>query len=158
MLNRYNCEIDEELLVIWGDRFVEVVLEIAQWKKWPEEEIYLSRKALAGAFFDAATDCDMIQLRRPGEPITRAQMAGVLTFRLARFAPIAVNRQLGEDADALNINVYAAIAFSCKVILGIDISHLPKSASRDLVHFLSRRHVNQETLGLVFEMVSHYAE
>jgi hypothetical protein len=157
MPSRYHCEIDEELLLLWGNKFIEVVLEIAQWKQWPEEEIYLSRKALAGAFFDAAKDCDMIQLRRPGETISRAQMAGILTFRLARFAPIAVNKHLGEDADALNINVYAAIAFACKVVLGIDASHLPPSTSQDLVHFLSRRHVNQETLGLVFEMVSHYA-
>ena len=122
MPNRHHCEIDEELLILWGNRFVEVVLEIAQWRDWPLGEIYLSRKALAGAFLDASKDCDMIQLRRPGEPITRAQMAGILTFRLARFAPVAVNKHLGEDEHALNINVYAAIAFSCKAILGIDAS------------------------------------
>ena len=157
MPNRYHCEIDEDVLKLWSSCFVEVVLDIANFKQWPLEEIYLSRKALAGAFWDSAKDCDMIQLRRPGEPITRAQMAGILTFRLARFAPVAVNKHLQEDSEALNINIYAAIAFSCKAILGINASHLPPTASRDLIHFLSRRHVNQETLGLVFEMISHYA-
>jgi hypothetical protein len=157
MPNRYNCEIDDELLLLWSEQFVQVAIEIAKFKKWPTEKIYLSRKALAGAFLDATKDCDMTQLRRPGEPITRAQMAGILTFRLARYAPIAIGKKLNEDQLALNINVYAAIAFACKAILGIDASYLPPSASRDLVHFLSRRHVNQETLGLVFEMVSHYA-
>ncbi|MBF0358592.1 MAG: hypothetical protein HQL70_08275 [Magnetococcales bacterium] len=158
MPNRYNCEIDEELLLMWADQYIQVVIEIAQWRKWPMEEIYLSRKAMAGGLLDASKDCDMTQLRRPGEPITRAQMAGILTFRLTRYAPIAVGKKLNEDLNALNINVYAAIAFSCKVILGIDASQLPPSASRDLVHFLTRRHINQETLGLVFEMISHYSE
>ncbi|MBF0194049.1 MAG: hypothetical protein HQL71_05800 [Magnetococcales bacterium] len=156
MPKRYNCEIDDELLLLWSEQFVQVVLEIAKCKKWPLDKIYLSRKALAGAFLEATKDCDMTQLRRPGEPITRAQLAGILTFRLARFAPIAIGKKLNEDQHALNINIYAAIAFSCKTILSIDASHLPPSASRDLIHFLSRRNVNQETLGLVFEMVSHY--
>ncbi|MBF0384022.1 MAG: hypothetical protein HQL69_23645 [Magnetococcales bacterium] len=157
MPNRYSCEIDDEILLMWSEQFVLIVLEIAKYKKWPTEKIFLSRKALAGAFLDASKDCDMIQLRRPGETITRAQLAGIITFRLARYAPIAIGKKLNEDQHALNINVYAAIAFACKAVLGIDASYLPPSASSDLVHFLSRRHVNQETLGLVFEMVSHYA-
>ncbi|MBF0445695.1 MAG: hypothetical protein HQL68_08895 [Magnetococcales bacterium] len=157
MPNRYNCEIDDELILLWSEQFVQIALEIAKFNKWPLEKIYLSRKALAGAFLDATKDCDMTQLRRPDEAITRAQLAGILTFRLARYSPIAIGRKLNEDQHALNINFYAAIAFACKVILGLDASFLPPNVSKDLVHFLSRRHVNQETLGLVFEMVSHYA-
>lgn len=93
--------------------------------------------------------------RKPKNGISPARVAGIVTFRLARFAPINLSGAALENDTAQKLNELAALALALKSIMLLDIDKIESvHSTRELQYTLVRRHMNQETLGLVFEILA----
>lgn len=158
-LGSQNCEITSEVIKCWITDLKTVISEIADNQKWFINQIHISETALAIAFAEIRKDCHAIVNRRnPRNGVSIGKIAGIVTFRLVRFAPFQISEDLLEDEKAIFINIYVAIAFSLRVLLGRNISEVRSELMKELVYTLSRRHTNQETLGMVFEFIDLYGD
>ncbi len=72
---------------------------------------------------------------------------------MAKWSPIHLSATLIENDDALQLNLLVAFAFSLKHILNVNISNIPSTVTKEFLYTLSRRHTNQETLGLAYDMI-----
>lgn len=129
--------------------------EIARRLGLAPSDVHISRHALSLALGEAAKDLKIMQIRRqPKSGINPAKIAGVLTFRLSRFSPIQVSGAALENDIALKLNTLSAFALSLKAFMKMDITDIrSEHVTRELQYTLARRHTNQETLGLVFDML-----
>ncbi len=151
-----NLTFDEEALKQLSLQYVDTTLSLAKGLKLPLEEVEISEKSLALALGEAKTDLDVMSMRRkPQKGISKAKIAGILTFRLSRFAPINLRGSALENDDAVKINDLAALALALKAVLHLDIGSVSSTnATKELQYTLARRHMNQETLGLAFELLA----
>lgn len=134
----------------------QVVAAVAGLRK---SEILISKNAITLAFAEAATDLEIMSLRRkPKNGISPSKIAGIVAFRLARFAPINLTGAALENNVALKLNELVALALAMKSIMHIDIDMVRSPhVTQELQYTLVRRHMNQETLGLAFEIFSKTA-
>ncbi|MBV5301928.1 MAG: hypothetical protein J0649_09135 [Methylococcales bacterium] len=138
-------------------QYVEIVREIANSMSThiskSNIDIDISKKSLSLAFAEAAADLRIISMRRNTTlGISPAKIAGIVAFRLARFSPVHLCHAALEDDTLLRINELAALALALKTILHINITDISKKyVTMELQYNLVRRHMNQETLGMVFE-------
>lgn len=96
--------------------------------------------------------------RKPKNGISLSKIAGIVAFRLARFAPVNLCGSALESDVALKLNELAALALALRAIMHIDISMVKSShVTMELQYTLVRRHMNQETLGLAFEILASAA-
>ena len=147
---------DHECIQELSWQYVQIALQLALNIKLKKEEIHISNNSLALAFAEAATDLQIMALRRqPKSGISLPKIAGILTFRLARFAPINLIGVALENDIALKLNELTALALSMKAIMHMDISLVESDhVTKELQYTLARRHMNQETLGLAFDILS----
>lgn len=122
-------------------------------------EILVSKSAVSLAFAEAATDLEIMSLRRkPKNGISLSKIAGIVAFRLARFAPINLTGAALENDVALKLNELVALALAMKSIMQFDIDAVASPhVTKELQYTLVRRHMNQETLGLAFDIFSKMA-
>ena len=118
-------------------------------------DLRISKRALSDALAEAAKDYEILCGRRQNNlGINVSKLGGIVVFRLSRAAPIHLQgiKPL-ETPAALEINYLVAIAIGCKFFLKKNIADLSDNVTRELVYTLVRRHMNQETLGIVFDAV-----
>jgi hypothetical protein len=134
-----------------------IVGQISEGAGLRNTEILISNNAVSLAFAEAAADLEIMSLRRkPKNGISPSKIAGVVAFRLARFAPVNLVGAALENDVAQKLNELAALALALKSIMHIDIDKIAsKHVTMELQYTLVRRHMNQETLGLAFEILSH---
>jgi len=91
-----------------------------------------------------------------GRP-SMGKIAGVIVYRLSRSQIIHLYEGCAscEYQCASKLNYHFAVKCAWEYI---NISYLrtPQEIRRELLYSLSLRHVNQETLALVFDIISHY--
>lgn len=147
--------LDAECNIQLVEQYKKIVSDIATNAGISTSEIYISSKALTLALAEAKTDLEIMTMRRrPSKGISPAKIAGIITFRLSRFAPINLMGKALENGIALKLNDLVALTLAFKGILGIDIKSIASShATKELQYTLARRHMNQETLGLAFELL-----
>lgn len=147
--------IDSAVARNYADKFISTTTQIAAQAGWDLRLISISETALAHAFAEAGKDVDAIRMRRNPPSISAAKIAGVVTFRLVRWNPIHLSGELCEEGRALKINFLAAFAFSLKHVLNTNLTAFPSSVTQEFQYTLARRHTNQETLGLAYDLM-HY--
>ncbi|MBF0373910.1 MAG: hypothetical protein HQL39_10885 [Alphaproteobacteria bacterium] len=111
-------------------------------------------------------DLNIMAFRRGGakhesfDGLSIGKLAGTLIFRLSRYrivhvSGIAMNR-LAKPTQRLasKLQEVAAFRFVCQDILKI---HPPKSHP-ELLYLLSRRHINQEMIGLAMDVFSEHCK
>ncbi len=137
-------------------QYVKIVNQIALGANLHVADIFISSNAISLALAESAADLEIMALRRrPKGGVSPAKIAGIVAFRLARFAPINLIGSALENDTAQKLNELAALALVLKAIMHIDINKIAsKHATSELQYTLVRRHTNQETLGLVFEILS----
>lgn len=137
-------------------QYTEVVGTIAGKIGLAKADVVISGKALSLALPEAKKDLDIMGLRRsPGNGISPSKIAGIVAFRLSRFRPVHLAAQAAENEIALKINDLSALVVAMKSVLGKDVGTIASShASKELQYTMARRHMNQETLGLAFELLS----
>lgn len=158
MANACTFSISSEIVQSGTEKYILVLRDIAKSAGWDFSLISLSNLSLGLAFGEAAKDIEAIKSRRHPDEISAAKIAGVLTFRLVRWTPIHLSGELLENPVALKLNFLTAFAFSLKYILNTNIRSFPTSVTQEFQYTLARRHTNQETLGMSYDMLQFYVD
>jgi hypothetical protein len=85
------------------------------------------------------------------------KIAGVIVYRLSRSHIIHLFEGCAscEYQCASKLNYHFAVKCAWEYV-NISYLRVPQDIRRELLYSLSLRHVNQETLALVFDIISHY--
>jgi len=123
---------------------------------------YFDTALLKGAIDQIKKDIEIIYLRRnmdiTKEQISEGLIAGVITYRLLKPHIINISSHCvycskGKCLSHLDINI--------AIKIGLDYIHrkypnLHEGIRKELVYTIKHRHLNQETLGLVFDTMLEY--
>jgi len=60
---------------------------------------------------------------------------------------------VGEDKAGIKLNHLVAVAFALKHCLNIPNTALSDIVNKEILYTIARRHTNQETLGLCFDVI-----
>jgi len=131
-----------------------------------QDILVFSEKALRKACNEIETDLSVTLARRKQlvgkddktgyAKLARGKVAGITTFRLAKFNIIQINNiclscrnpLCGGSIYTLN----SAFAIKCGLhFINKSYKNIPKEIRRELLYTLTNRHTNQETLGIVFD-------
>jgi len=146
--------------------------------KCPEswaKNLNISLTNLKEACFEIEADLRIILARRKeligkdeetGSPrLARSKIAGITTFRLARTHIIHMNPDCVRCNDERIIkgrspcfvsNFNTEFAITCGLdFIGKSYLSIPSEIRTELIYTLTKRHMNQETLGMVFDTLQH---
>lgn len=150
-------QLDEETRKAYTRYYLQAVKDLADKGGFPLCQMNISERALASALAEADKDLMIMQSRRkPKNGLSPSKIAGIVTFRLARWAPVQLHSDLAEHKVALKINFLAAFAFCLRHILNVDLAPFPSEVTGEFHYTLSRRHTNQETLGMAYDMLAYH--
>jgi hypothetical protein len=114
--------LDADCTIQLVEQYKDIASNIAKCAKIAKSEIHISATSLTLALAEAKTDLEIMAMRRrPNKGISLAKIAGIITFRLSRFAPINLTGGALENDVALKLNDLVALTLALKAILGIDI-------------------------------------
>ncbi|MBF0132122.1 MAG: hypothetical protein HQL75_05990 [Magnetococcales bacterium] len=136
--------------------FGKITIGIAKRCRWDLNQISISEHALQGALSESAKDVQAIINRRNHNEISPGKLAGILTFRISRWGPIQLSGELKEDPRAMKLNAAVPFALCLKHFLGVNITNFPSAITEEFHYTLLRRHTNQETLGLAYDMLEFH--
>jgi hypothetical protein len=139
------------------------------------ENVNISFSNLKEACSEIETDIRIILTRRKtlvgkdaetGLPrLSRSKIAGVTTFRLSKAHIIQMDpkcvscndgRIIGRQSPCSVSNLNTEFAITCGLyFVGKEYLSIPKEIRTELIYTLTKRHMNQETLGIVFETLQH---
>lgn len=115
-------------------------------------DVVISENAFSSAILESSKDLQMLTSRRLPNGISEGKVAGVFAFRLSRWNVISLPESLANNKAAMQLNYLAALAFSYN-FLDLDIRNIDDTIRVEIQYNLVRRHSNQETLGLCFDML-----
>lgn len=119
----------------------------------------LSAYSLNEAFEDIEQDIDFLIKRRLSSGVSFGKIAGVFFFRLGRSHIIHLTDDFKDKKEYLRLNVLIAYFFTVKFILKTDIDDIHtldgQNLSKELVFLVKKRHLNQEQLGFVFDIINN---
>jgi hypothetical protein len=147
--------------------FCEAVSSIADENSLPDTIIDVSSHELALALSEARKDLVIMVTRRisltskSGGPekfdgLSVGKLAGILVFRLSRYRIVHVNtsaidpKYLRALKLSSKLQELAALRFASETILKVR----PLVWHPELLNVLSRRHINQEMLGVTFDVIA----
>lgn len=93
---------------------------------------------------------------KPFDGLSIRKPAGILVFRLSRYRIVHVNTTELVSGDSRIVKIasklqeLAALRFASEAILKVH----PKDWHPELLYVLSRRHINQEMLGITFDVIA----
>ena len=147
--------------------FIEAVESVAAECAVPDDALDCSAAEVALALEEARKDLEIMAFRRGASGsaesfsgLSVGKLAGVLLFRLSRYRIINIIEDALQGCDlkvrrkAFKIQELAALRFVCEHILLIR----PKRWNPELLYVLSRRHINQEMLGVSFDILLETCE
>ena len=119
--------------------------------------ISYSEQELSFAVAEAELDVRYLLGRRsPKDGISQGKIAGVVAFRLARFKILHFAEEAFSHAQAPFVQELAALLLVNRLF--IKNKDVPARGLYELAYQLSRRHANQETLGVFFDVFTHQQE
>ena len=92
----------------------------------------------------------MFSRRRPVNGISAGKIAGIIAFRLSRFKIVHIDED-GQNQPLIYLIQDLAAIFAVQFLLLR--TKIPELQVLEIAYQLSRRHANQETLGLVFDTI-----
>jgi hypothetical protein len=145
---------DEKVRAVLLGRYIDTLAETARLLHLGAEDFGYSERELRGAFEEAELDVVALWKRRRPERngLSVGKIAGVLAYRLSRFKIVYFSERAAERRNAFIVQDLTALTFVCEQILH---RAPPNRSLCELAYQLSRRHANQETLALFFDL---YAE
>ncbi|MFA7240784.1 MAG: hypothetical protein WC091_11775 [Sulfuricellaceae bacterium] len=129
-----------------------LVLSILENSAIGAADVVISEHAFSSALLESSKDLQMLTTRRLPNGVSEGKVAGVFAFRLSRWNVISLPERLANERAAMQLNYLAALAFSYN-FLGLDIRKIDNTIRVEIQYNLVRRHSNQETLGLCFDML-----
>ncbi|MBP2295792.1 hypothetical protein [Azospirillum rugosum] len=152
--------IQDELANIFAD----AVAEIAEETGIPDAAIDITANELALALSEARKDLIIMVTRRMKveqdfHGLSVGKLAGILVFRLSRYRIVQISEDGLRDCDQRTIKIasklqeLAALRFASEAILKVH----PQNWHPELLYILSRRHINQEMLGVTFDVIATHS-
>ena len=93
--------------------------------------------------------------RRNRNDFSVSKYAGIIAFRLSRWNILYIN----NDKEDYSIYPYlVALSVAFKYFLNLDISKVDKEIRKELIYIFARRHINQEMLGICFDILIKYLQ
>ncbi|OQX29297.1 MAG: hypothetical protein B0D92_04430 [Spirochaeta sp. LUC14_002_19_P3] len=144
----------DEFLKTGGDVYLKVCNRLVNLLNHPGKltNVHISIIALKFALVDAIQDIEFLKKRRQySTHLSEGKIAGCLVFRLSRRYIIhTTDMNLIEYPIFLKLNYLVAFALGLRYI-GIDYKNIESSIRNEIIFTMICRHVNQETLGIVFD-------
>lgn len=145
--NAFTWQSRERILNEYVDRLVQACRVL----KVPMHQVSYSESELRRALDEADIDLQaMFERRSRADGISPGKVAGILAYRLSRFKIVHLNEAGQEHKAGFLLQEVAALLIVEALILRVTI---PKRTFLELAYQMSRRHANQETLGVVFDML-----
>ncbi len=117
------------------------------------DTIFISLTALNDAADECLKDIQFMINRRNARILTKGKVAGAITYRLSRTPIIhSGNPLLLEDRIFLKMQSILAVAVGMSY-MNIPFTGIDEKPQIEILYSLIKRHVNQETLGLVFDIM-----
>ena len=149
LLDRYNC---------YQKMYRKSNCKVQQCQVYSleHEAFHLSFSVLKEAIFQIKMDIKILSIRRGNligdMRMSEGKIAGAVTYRLAKAQIIHIHRKCNVCGEKCFSRLNNLIAVS----IGLDYVHkkyteLPEGIRKELFYTIKQRHVNQETLGLVFD-------
>ncbi|MEI6986357.1 MAG: hypothetical protein WCK65_09515 [Rhodospirillaceae bacterium] len=130
-------------------RYVESVSAALFTCKLSIADAEISKRELAEAIAEANIDLIAMYNRRSRtHGLTAGKIAGIIAFRLSRHKILHFNGSAVESPWLFYVQDFAALHLVTSLILR---KSLPATCFREVAYQMSRRHANQETLGVIFD-------
>lgn len=147
--------LDIEIQKAYKDSLIKVCKSINEIRS--VKDIKISTTALYDAIHDIKMDITFIGSRRKSKNISKGKVAGVIVYRLSKANIIHT-----DDAELVKSRMFLKMNYLISVSVGfnfikIDTESLDNNTLSEIVYSLARRHVNQETLGLVFDTMIRFS-
>jgi hypothetical protein len=147
--------INDIILKELSNSYINAVKEIVKSLNLKNEQVLISQKALSNALAEFAKDIEIMQKRRNKHDFSPAKYAGIIAFRLSRWNILYI------DNDEKDYSIYpylVAISVAFKYFLHLDIAKIDKEIRKELIYVFARRHINQEMLGICYDILLKYAK
>lgn len=137
--------------------YVDVLADTAKKLHIPNSEYGYSESELSAAFREADIDIVAISLRRKPfrKGISISKIAGMIAYRLSRHKVVYLLDQAAEGQYTFLLQDLAALTFVCERVLYVKP---PNRVLLELTYQISRRHANQETLAVCFDIFLEFCE
>lgn len=144
--------------------FAKAAAEIAADTGIDDDAIDISESELALALKEASKDLVIMVMRRMAaegtcDGLSIGKLAGILVFRLSRYRIVLISTKYVDGLDqrqrriSNKLQELAAIRMITENVLKVH----PQQWCPELLYLLSRRHINQEMLGVSFDIIASYA-
>lgn len=149
--------VDEEMLRLLTQHFIDSSSKFLQSikKNNPKVEALLSTQALINALCEFQKDMQIMAKRRNDKDLSIGKYAGSLAFRLGRWGIVHFYDET-DQKDYSYISYLIAISISLRYFLNIQPEKIEQSILDELSYTFTRRHMNQETLGICFDLFDKY--
>jgi len=115
--------------------------------------INLNEELLLSAVRESHMDYEFMKKRRVSSIVSEGKIAGILAFRLSRVRPIySPSTVLNNEFTFVDLHITLAVHIALNYIC-IKWGDLDKMIRKEIFYTIKSRHVNQETLGLVFDSI-----
>ncbi|MEA2019657.1 MAG: hypothetical protein U9N59_14545 [Campylobacterota bacterium] len=141
-----------ELLI---EKYLDVTVQIINQYNIKHENVHISKHSLQSALIEVKKDIDNMISRRNDSDFTAGKYAGVITYRLSKWNIVSI---CSDEQDYSIVSYIIAVAVSYKHLLNKDISKLKPHIRKELIYVFARRHMNQETLGICFDLIDSYSD
>lgn len=149
--------IGSEILTVLLDYYLNVLSDTADKLHIPSYSFGYSESELAAAFREADIDIVAISLRRKPfrKGISISKIAGMIAYRLSRHKIVYLIDKAAEGQSAFLLQDLTALTFVCERVLYVKP---PNSVLVELTYQIARRHANQETLAVCFDLFQQFCE
>jgi len=118
--------------------------------------IIISTEGLNDALNEIILDINILNKRRDYDYLARGKIAGIIIFRLSRW-----NILNGDNSILVNDRTFLKLNFILALLTGlayiqVDYTKIENYIRNEIIYTLMRRHVNQETLGIVCDLLRTY--
>lgn len=114
-----------------------------------------SKRGLYAALREVQLDIDALHKRRSfTHGISKGKIAGILVFRLTRIPVLMLTVEVADNPAALKLQVNAAVLLGLEFV-SANHTQWPTFLIRELKYFVSKRHSNQECLGICFDIFAN---
>ena len=114
-----------------------------------------SQLGMSAVFSEVTGDLKALRMRRGfNHGFSPGKIAGSLVFRLYKTQVFYVTPEISEILAVQTLSLNVAVAFGLELV-GTNFAVWPEFLIRELKYFLAKRHSNQESLGICFDIFAN---
>jgi hypothetical protein len=131
--------------------FAQTLMRVCRHFGYDYDDVSYSERELRLALEEAEIDVQALLNRRSRENgVSEGKLAGVYAYRLSRFKIVHFGTKYHDDKYSYAVQDISSILTVERIILK---AHIGTDRLKELAYQMARRHANQETLGLCFDVI-----